>query len=207
MNILKIPALAAASLLAIAAPGSARPVGASAQIAPRQSEFELIAYRYHRHYHHHYHHHFHHHFVHHRRYYGVNPGAAVAGTALGLFTLGALGGGWCDPYYGCGYGYPYGWYGGGPYYGGYFGRGFRHYGWGGRGFRHYGWGGQHFAGLGGFRTGRSVGFGRGGFGGFHGGGFHGGFGRGGFHGGGMGGGGFHGGGFGGGGFHGGGGHR
>ncbi len=128
-------------------------VANSSVIAPPQMQVEPVYYRY-RTYHHWRHH----------RYYAWNPGAAVAGTALGLLSLpfwAATGGyGWCEPYYDStcygGYGWPYTYsYYGGPYY--------RHYGYwhGGR------WGGQRFAAYGGgIRTGRSVGF--------HGGGFHGG---------------------------------
>jgi hypothetical protein len=71
--------------------------------------------------------------------YGWGPGAAVAGTALGLLSLGTLGAVGGYPYYG----YPSGYYAGyWPYY--------RHYGY----WRPY----RHYAYYGGVYTGRSVGY-------------------------------------------------
>ncbi len=201
MDIGKLSALAGAALLAVSTTASAGPmsVASAGAVAPAETLVQPVYYRhwtyhhgqFHRRYVHHWGHHYvhnwRHRYVHHwrgHRYYGWNPGAVIAGTALGLLSvpLWAADYGWCNSYldgtcYG-GYGWPYNYgYYSGPYY--------RHYGyWGGH--RHYGyWGGGHrrFAGYGGgLRVGRSVGFG----GGFHGGGFHGGgFHGGGFHGGGR----------------------
>jgi hypothetical protein len=80
-------------------------------LASSQTQTEPVAYRHRHHYRHYggYHHRYYH------RRYGWNPGAAVAGAALGLATVpfALATGGW--PYYGHPY---YGYYGGyyGPYY-------------------------------------------------------------------------------------------
>lgn len=85
--------------------------------------------RYHHHYrHHHYSHHHYRHYRHYGHYYGgYNPGAAIAGAALGIIGGAAVaaGGypygyyGYGYPYYSYGYGYPaYGYGYGYPYYGG-----------------------------------------------------------------------------------------
>jgi hypothetical protein len=93
------------------------------------------------------------------QYYGYgywNPGAAVAGTALGLLSLGTAGalGGY--------YGYPYGYYAGySPYYRyGYYRPYYRHYGYWRPYYRHYGYWRpyRHYAYYGGTYMGRSVGY-------------------------------------------------
>ena len=126
MNTKKISAAAATILLALTATASAGPmtVPSSKIIAPSQPRMEEVYYRYY------------------GGYYGWNPGAAIAGTAAGLLTLGAVAatGGW--PYYGY-YGYPY-YYGSSAYYGGPYYYGHPYY-------RHYGY-------YGGIHTGRSVGY-------------------------------------------------
>jgi len=125
MNTKKISAAAATILLALTATASAGPmtVPSSKIIAPSQPRMEEVYYRYY------------------GGYYGWNPGAAIAGTAAGLLTLGAVAatGG---PNYGY-YGYPY-YYGSSAYYGGphYYGHPY---------YRHYGY-------YGGIHTGRSVGY-------------------------------------------------
>ncbi|MGO9238835.1 MAG: hypothetical protein ACLP4V_33790 [Methylocella sp.] len=77
-------------------------------------------------------------------------GAAVAGTALGLLSLGTLGAATSYPYYGY-YGYPYG------YYAGYYRPYYRHYAYW-RPYRHYAYWRpyRHYAYYGGVYTGRSV---------------------------------------------------
>ena len=106
MDTKRIAMVSGTALLALTATASAGPLSvvSSNLIAPPQAQTEPVAYRYRRHYRHHgYHHRYY-------RRYGWNPGAAVAGAALGLATLPfalATGG-----YYGY---YPYhGYYG--PYY-------------------------------------------------------------------------------------------
>lgn len=154
MDTKRISAISGAALFALTASASAGPMSvvSSNVIAPPQAQAEPVYYRYRHRY----------------GYYGWNPGAAIAGTAVGLLSLGTLAatGGW--PYYGWGYGYPnygwgygspyYGWDYGSPYYGSYAYYGgsyygypyYRHYG-----YRHY----PHYAYYGGIHTGRSVGYG------------------------------------------------
>ena len=127
---------------------------------------------YHHYRHYGYYHRYRHYGYYHHRYYGYNPGAAVAGAALGVLGLGigAATLGDCG-FYGCGYGYGYGpsyGYYGGPYYGGYYGGG--RYWHGGR-YGYGGWHGGRYAYGGGIHTGRSVGFG-GHYGGYRGGFYH-----------------------------------
>ncbi|HUZ90320.1 MAG TPA: hypothetical protein VMU78_00220 [Methylocella sp.] len=128
MDSKRVSIVSVAALLALTATASAAPmsVTSSKLIAPPQAQVEPVAYHYYRHHYRHYAWHrgwhygwyrtrYHHYgWYHHRyyRYYGYyNPGAAVAGAALGLATLPfALAGGW--PYYG----YPYGYYGPSYYY-------------------------------------------------------------------------------------------
>ena len=113
MDTKRISVVSGTALLALTATASAGPmsVPSSNVIAPSQTQTEPVAYR-HRHYYRHYG--GYHHRYYHRRY-GWNPGAAVAGAALGLATVpfALATGGW--PYYGHPY---YGYYGGyyGPYY-------------------------------------------------------------------------------------------
>ncbi len=108
MDTKRISMVSGTALLALTATASAGPmnVASSKFIAPPQTQTEPVYYRYRHHYRHYggYHHRYYH------RRYGWNPGAAIAGTALGLATVPfalATGG-----YYGY---YPYyGYYG--PYY-------------------------------------------------------------------------------------------
>lgn len=105
--------ISGAVMLAFTGTVSAGPmsVTSATAITPPQTSIEQIHYRkrYHRHY------------AYHRRYYRgyYNPGAAVAGTALGLMTLpfaaAAAASSW--PYYGGYYGRPYYGYYARPYYG------------------------------------------------------------------------------------------
>jgi len=96
-----------AAVLALTGTASAGPMSvASPQIVTPPLPIEQVYYRYH---HRHYGWYRHRHYY---RYYGWNPGAAVAGTALGLAAAGAAAAtGW--PYYGYYghpyYGYPYHW--------------------------------------------------------------------------------------------------
>jgi predicted small lipoprotein YifL len=109
MDTKRISVVSGTALLALTATGSAGPmsVPSSNVIAPPQTQTEPVAYRYRPHYRHYggYHHRYY-------RRYGWNPGAAVAGAALGLATIPfalATGG-----YYGY---YPYyGYYGPSYYY-------------------------------------------------------------------------------------------
>ena len=113
MDTKRISIVSGTALLALTATASAGPmsVPGSNVIAPSQTQTEPVAYRHRHHYRHYggYHHRYYH------RRYGWNPGAAVAGAALGLATVpfALATGGW--PYYGHPY---YGYYGGyyGPYY-------------------------------------------------------------------------------------------
>ncbi|MGH6795426.1 MAG: hypothetical protein ACREDD_03740 [Methylocella sp.] len=102
MDTKAIAAISGATLLALTGTASAGPMNemSAAAIMPLQTHTEAIAYRYWHHYRRYgYHHRYYH------RYYGWNPGAAAAGTALGLATLPfALGRG---GYYGY---YPYYYY-------------------------------------------------------------------------------------------------
>ncbi len=108
MNTKRISMISGTALLALTATASAGPMSVTSSniIAPPQTQTEPVYYRYRHHYRHYggYHHRYYH------RRYGWNPGAAVAGAALGLATVPfalATGG-----YYGY---YPYyGYYG--PYY-------------------------------------------------------------------------------------------
>ena len=121
MNAKTMSMISVGALLALTASASAGPMTVpSAQVISPPTQIEQAHYYYRHHYRHYgwhrgwhygwYHHRYHHYgWYHHRyypRYYGYyNPGAAVAGAALGLATLPfALAGGW--PYYG----YPYGYY-------------------------------------------------------------------------------------------------
>ncbi|ACK50079.1 hypothetical protein Msil_1110 [Methylocella silvestris BL2] len=186
MNRFSLTAASGALVFALTSAASAGPmsVAPEALVTSPPSQIETIAYRGHYHGRGNYHTNRHYRYNGHRHYrhYGYNPGAAAAaGLAFGALSLGAAAAASDDcGYYGCGYGY------GGPYYGGGYGYGAPAYG-----YRQGNWGGGqrwnsgHYAGYaggGGLRTGRSVGFGQGG-GGFHGGGggFHGGA----MHGGGM----------------------
>ena len=120
MSMTRISALSCAALLALTATASAGPTSIAAPnvVAPT-TQIEEAAYRpryhygwSHRHYRHYgwhrgWRHHYgwyHHHRWHRYRHYGWGPGAAIAGTALGLLTLGAAAAtsDYCDPYYGCG---------------------------------------------------------------------------------------------------------
>ncbi len=140
MDTKRISAVAATALLALTASASAGPMNVPGAkiIAPPQTQTEPVYYRYYG--------------------YGWNPGLAIAGTAAGLLTLGAVAatGGWGynGGYYGSPY-YGYNAYYGGPYYGNYYGGPYyRHYGYYRHPYhRHYGYYG------GGIHTGRSVGYG------------------------------------------------
>jgi hypothetical protein len=175
-------ALSGAALIAFTSVGSAAPLSIASGdlLRPAQTQIQDVAYRhYYRHYgyyhhyrHYGYYHRYRHYGYYHHRYYGYNPGAAVAGAALGVLGLGigAATLGDCG-FYGCGYGYGYGpsyGYYGGPYYGGYYGGG--RYWHGGR-YGYGGWHGGRYAYGGGIHTGRSVGFG-GHYGGYRGGFYH-----------------------------------
>lgn len=102
MKTARVSAFSCAALLAVAATATAGPTAVIRLdlIAPPQDQIEQIHYRRYRHHHH-------------RRYYQPyvwNPGAAIAGTALGLLSFGTMAtfGGWCDPYWGpCYYRRPY----------------------------------------------------------------------------------------------------
>ena len=106
-----ISVVSGAAMLALTGSASAGPMSvASPQTVTPPSQIEPVYYRYyrHRHYRHYgWHRGWHYGWYRHRyyrRYYGYyNPGAAVAGAAVGLATLPfAAATGW--PYY---YGYPY----------------------------------------------------------------------------------------------------
>lgn len=131
MDTKKISAFAGTALLALTATASAAPMNVPGAkiIAPPQAQTEPVYYRYY------------------GGYYGWNPGAAIAGTAAGLLTLGAVA---ATGGYGY-YGYPY--YGSHAYYGGPYGYSGGPYYYGHPYYRHYGyWHG------GGIHTGRSVGY-------------------------------------------------
>ncbi|MGI8570543.1 MAG: hypothetical protein ACR2KT_16580 [Methylocella sp.] len=106
MNTKRISMVSGTALLALTATASAGPMSAATSniMGPPQTQTEPVAYRYR----HHYRHYGYHHRYYHR--YGWNPGAAVAGAALGLATLPfalATGGYYYgNPYYG----YPYYYY-------------------------------------------------------------------------------------------------
>jgi hypothetical protein len=92
MDAKRISAVAGASLLALTATASAGPMSvASSQVVTPPIPIEQVHYRHHYRHHGWYHHGYRHYgWRHHRRYhryYGWNPGAAIAGTALGLATL------------------------------------------------------------------------------------------------------------------------
>lgn len=120
MDTKTISLVAGTALLAVTTTASAGPmtVATTNVISPPQTQIEPVHYRYWHHHRHYYHGRpyggYHRRYYH--RYYGWNPGAAVAGTALGLATLPfAMAGGYYGYYPGY-YGYyPYGYYGG-PYY-------------------------------------------------------------------------------------------
>jgi hypothetical protein len=120
--------IALAGIFAVAMAGAAvaapLPVSTSMAKSPASTAGVTLV-RYHHHYRHHYHHY--RHYRHYRHYYGgFNPGAAIAGTALGIiggaaaaasgYPYGYYGYGY--PYYNYGYSYPY-YYGYGPGYYGY----------------------------------------------------------------------------------------
>lgn len=120
MDTKRISIVSGTALFALTATASAGPmsVASSQLIAPSQTQTEPVFFGYY------------------GGYGGWYPGAAIAGTALGLLTLGAVAATAGSPYYG--YGYPsygwgytypsYGWGYGSPYYGG--GYGYPSYGWG-----------------------------------------------------------------------------
>src|ERR1700730_10745656 len=98
MDTKRISMVSGTALLALTATASAGPMSiASSQIVTPSMPVEQVHYYYRHHY----------------RYYGWNPGAAVAGAALGLATVPyalATGGYYGYPYYGYPYGYPYYYY-------------------------------------------------------------------------------------------------
>lgn len=153
MGAKRISTISGAILLAFTTTASAGPMSVPSAkiIAPPQTQTDPVYYRYY------------------GGYYGWNPGAAVAGTALGLLALGIAGAAASRPAYGYGYGYGYPYYGsygynGRPYYGYYggpyyYGRPYyRYYGYHPH-YRHYGyWHGRHYGYGGGVHTGRSIGY-------------------------------------------------
>jgi len=121
MDMKSISIVSGTALFALTATASAGPmsVASSQLIAPPQTQTEPVYYRYY------------------GGYGGWYPGAAIAGAAIGLLTLGAVAATAGSPYYG--YGYPsygwgytypsYGWGYGYPTYGSYaYGRPYGYYG-------------------------------------------------------------------------------
>jgi hypothetical protein len=118
MDMKRISMVSGTAFLALTATASAGPMSvASSQVVRPPIPTEQVHYYYRHHnrhygwYHPRYRHYGWRHHRYHRRYYGWNPGAAVADAALGLATVpfALATGGW--PYYGQPY---YGYYG--PYY-------------------------------------------------------------------------------------------
>jgi hypothetical protein len=120
MDTKRISMVSGTALLALTATASAGPMSmASSQVVAPSMPVEQVHYYYRHHYRHYgwYPHRYRHYgWRHHRyyhRYYGWNPGAAVAGAAVGLATVPfalATGGYYRYPYYGYPYGYPYYYY-------------------------------------------------------------------------------------------------